>query len=90
MKPLTTGEIQQLERVMAGSEQDAKYDYGNRSGKFAHAKLIDFDDDKFIIELRSGIQDDCTNRVHHDIIIASRKHLGVTLGSFEEETLSTL
>lgn len=87
MKPFTTDEISQLERIMTTLEHQAKCDYANRSGKFAHAKLIDADDDLFVLELRSGIQDDTTNRVHTDIIIASRTKPGIIFREYEEEVL---
>jgi len=90
MKPLTSIEINQLDALMANAEQRASFDYGNRSGKFVNAKLIDADDEKFVIQVRSGIQSDVSNIVHHDIIVASRKHPAILIHTFEEETLSTL
>jgi hypothetical protein len=87
MKPFTTHELEQLSRILIALEQGAIIDYGNTSGKFAHAKLIDADDDKLVIELRSGIQSDCYDTVHSDIAIASRKQLGVIIRVFEEEVV---
>jgi hypothetical protein len=84
MKPFTTVELNVLSGIMLTLERDARLNYGNASGRFTNAKLIDADDDKFVVELRSGIQSDCSNVVHSDIVIASRKHLGVILNQFEE------
>ena len=90
MKPLTVFELQQFAKIMALAEDDVRRTYANTSGRFASAKLIDVDDDIAVIELRNGIQSDCSNIVHSDIMVLSRKHPGVILSQFEEESLSTL
>jgi hypothetical protein len=87
MKPFTSKELNVLSGLMLTLERDISLTYGNRNGRFANAKLIDADDDKFVIELKNGVQDDTTNRVHTDITVASRKHPGVILQMFEEEAL---
>ena len=87
MKPFTTTELNVLAGMMSTLERDVRLTYANRSGKFAQAKLIDADDSLFVIEMRNGIQDDTTNRVHTDIAVLSRKHPGVILHMFEEEAL---
>ena len=87
MKPLTVGELKAFSACMAKAEYDIRCSYTNRSGKFAIAKLIDVDDERAVVELRNGVQDDCTNLVHTDILVLSRKHPGVILHWFEEESL---
>jgi len=87
MKPFTTTELNVLSGLMLTLERDVRLTYNNRSGRFASAKLIDADDSLFVIELRNGVQSDCSNTVHTDIIVASRKHPGVILHTFEEEAL---
>ena len=87
MKPLTVGELKQFANIMTKAEYDIRCTYTNRSGKFAIAKLIDVDDNKAVVELRNGVQDECSNIVHTDILVLSRKHPGVILHWFEEESL---
>ena len=47
-------------------EAETEFETGVRgiSGGFAYAKIFDYDNEYFDIELKSGVQSDCENNVH--------------------------
>jgi hypothetical protein len=77
MTPLTSVEINKLDGLMVDSEREMKRLYVNISGGFAVAKLVDFDEDSLEVELKSGVQSDCTNNVHTDTIHINRKTMTI-------------
>jgi hypothetical protein len=66
MKKLTKKELKVLKEVLALFEKRTRNETGVRysSGGFATAEMFNYDDDVIDIELKWGVQSDCTNNVN--------------------------
>ena len=51
--------------------------YGNTSGAYAIAKIFNYDKEYFDIEVKSGIQSDCTNNRYVDNFKMNRETLKI-------------
>jgi hypothetical protein len=65
-KKMNNKQIDKLGEVLALFERFAERDTGVKyhSGGFAHAEMVDFDDQYLDIQLKWGIQSDCQNQVN--------------------------